>query len=338
MMDSMDRRVFLAAAGALGCLGAAAPRREEAGFPVVGGVRRLAPALDALIDPDAVVEKVLDGLIWSEGPCWVGGADGYLLVSDVRGNAIHRWSSAEGGSIWRSPSGYEGGEDPGLREPGTNGLILARGGVVVADCGNRSVARIDLRTREKIPLCTHYEGRRFNSPNDLVLAADGSIYFTDPPYGLEGGHDSPRREMSFTGVFRLAPDNSVTLIDDGVMPNGIGLSPDGRTLFATDRVGWVAWDLDEAGRPGPRRTHIDRQVSGVQGGDGFKFDDQGFLWASSRDGLSIFQGDQRLGVITSDAVISNCELAADGHLYMSSNHAVVRVRTKARKLMAQSRS
>lgn len=333
MTDRMDRRVFLGSTAAFASLGAMPRRREAESYPVVGGVQRLDPALDALIDSDAVVEKVLDGLIWSEGPCWVGGAGGYLLVSDVRGNAIHRWSEADGGSIWRKPSGYEGGEDPGLREPGTNGLILALGGLVVADCGNRAIARIDLATREKTLLCTHYQGKRFNSPNDLVLGADGAIYFTDPPYGLEGVHDSPRREMAYTGVFRLAPDNSVTLIDDGVMPNGIGLSVDGRTLYATDRVGWVAWDLDEAGRPGPRRTHIDRQTSGVLGGDGFKFDQQGFLWTSSRDGVSIFQGDRRIGVITSDAVISNCELAADGHLYMSSNHAVVRVKVKARKLV-----
>jgi gluconolactonase len=333
VIDHMDRRVFLGSTAAFASLGAAPRRREEASYPVVGGVQRLDPALDALIDADAVVEKVLDGLIWSEGPCWVGGADGHLLISDVRGNAIHRWSEADGGSVWRSPSGFEGGEDPGLREPGTNGLILARGGLVVADCGNRAIARIDLRTREKTLLCTHYQGKRFNSPNDLVLGADGAIYFTDPPYGLEGVHDSPRREMAYTGVFRLAPDNSVTLIDDGVMPNGIGLSPDGRTLYATDRVGWVAWDLDGAGHPGPRRTHIDRQTTGVQGGDGFKFDQEGFMWTSSRDGVSIFQGDRRLGVITSDAVISNCELAADGHLYMSSNHAVVRVKVQARKLV-----
>jgi len=330
--SSLDRRLFLGAAAALA---AAGPSRaaEEARYPVVGGVRRLDPALDALIDADAVVEKVLDGLIWSEGPCWVGGPDGYLLISDVRGNAIHRWSEADGGSVWLRPSGYEGGEDPGLREPGTNGLLLARGGLVVADCGNRAIARIDLQTRARTLLCTHYQGRRFNSPNDLVLAPDGAIYFTDPPYGLTGVLESPLRELDFTGVFRLAPDNTVTLIDDGVMPNGVGLSPGGRTLHATDRSGWVAWDLDADGRPGPRRIHIDRETSDVQGGDGFKFDSAGYLWASSRDGLSIFKGDRRIGVITSDAVISNCELAADGHLYMSSNHAVVRVKVKASKLI-----
>lgn len=331
MAAHFDRRMFVAAAAAAGLAG---PALAQARTPrrVVGGVRRLDPALDALIDADAQVEKIVDGVTWSEGPCWVGGHDGYLLFSDVPGNTIHRWSEGEGHSVWLSPSGYEGPRDPAMREPGTNGLILARGGLVVADSGNRTVSRIDLDTREKIVLCSHFEGRRFNSPNDLVLGPDGAIYFTDPPYGLTGVHDSPLRELPYTGVFRLAPDNTVSLIDDAVMPNGLGLSPDGRTLYATDRTGWVAWRLDEDGVPGPRRLHIDRESTGVQGGDGLKVDSQGFIWASSRDGISIFQEDRRIGIITSDDVVSNCELGADGWLYMSSNHAVVRVPIKASKL------
>lgn len=337
MIATTHRRAFVG-----GLVGTAAlaglARAQTAGRPVVGEVRRLDPALDALIDADAKVEKIVDGVTWSEGPCWVGGADGYLLFSDVPGNVIHRWSDREGQSVWLSPSGYQGHADPAIfREPGTNGLILARGGLVAADCGNRAVALIDLETREKTFLCTHFEGKRFNSPNDLVLGPDGAIFFTDPPYGLTGVHDSPLRELPYTGVFRLAPDNSVSLIDDQVMPNGIGLSPDGRTLYATDRSGWVAWDLDDQGRPGPRRQHVGREASGIEGGDGLKIDSEGFIWASSRDGISIFQGDRRIGIITSDDVISNCEIGADGWLYMSSNHAIVRVPVKARKLMRQGR-
>lgn len=327
-MNPPSRRDVLWSAGALAALPLAF---EEDAYPTVGGVERLDPALDAVIEPGAQVEKIFDGLIWSEGPVWVGGADGYLLISDVVGNVIYRWSPSEGRSVWRKPAGLESGDASGFRESGTNGLLLARGGLVAADCGNRAVARIDLVSREKTLLCTHYQGKRFNSPNDLVLARDGSIYFTDPPYGLAGVHESPLREMDYTGVFRLAPDNSVSLIDASVMPNGIGLSPDGRTLYATDRSGWVSWSLGADNLPGPRQTYIDRS-SGVQGGDGFKFDTEGRLWASSRDGISIFQDRQRIGIIRSDDVISNCELAADGHLYMSSNHAVVRLKVKASKL------
>jgi gluconolactonase len=329
MRHTPSRRDVLWSAGALAALPAVL---SEDIYPRVGGVERLDPGLDAVIEPGAQVEKIFDGLIWSEGPVWVGGADGYLLVSDVVGNAIYRWSPSDGKSIWRKPAGLESGDASGFRESGTNGLLLARGGLVVADCGNRALARIDLRTREKTLLCTHYQGKRFNSPNDLVLARDGSIFFTDPPYGLAGVHDSPLRELDFTGVFRLAPDNRVSLIDAGVMPNGIGLSPDGRTLYATDRSGWVSWALDGENQPSPRGLYIGRD-SGVQGGDGFKFDTEGRLWASSRDGISVFENGRRIGIIRSDDVISNCEIGADGYLYMTSNHAIVRVKVRASKLV-----
>lgn len=335
MAFGFDRRQFLGASAGFLAAAPVTPGRQGPSYAVVGEVQRLDPALDALIDADAVVEKVFDGLTWSEGPCWVGGPDGHLLISDVPGNVIHRWTAADGLSPWLAPSGYDGPPDPGLREPGTNGLIQARGGLVAADSGGRRIVHIDLDTRLKTTLCTRFEGLRFNSPNDLVLASDGAIYFTDPPYGLTGILESPLRELPYTGVFRLAPDNSVTLIDDEVMPNGIGLSPDGRTLYATDRRGWVAWTLDRHGQPGQRRTLIDREATGIRGGDGFKVDSGGNLWASSRDGVSIFQEGRRIGIITSDDVISNCELAADGHLYISSNHAVVRVRVRASKLTFQ---
>jgi gluconolactonase len=303
-------------------------------YPVVGKVERLDPALDALIDAEAPVEQVLDGFTWSEGPVWVGGADGFLLVSDVPANKIMRWSPSRGGEVWLAPSGYAGLETNSLREAGSNGLILARGGLVVGDSGNRCVSRIDLATRKKTVLAASFEGKRLNSPNDLVLARDGAIYFTDPPWGLKGDWASPYRQTDYSGVYRLGTDNVLTLIDRTIEPNGIGLSPDGRTLYATDRKsGWVAWDLDVQGRPTARRQFVDRAASGIKGGDGLKVDRAGNLWASSQDGVSIFTpAGQRIGIIRADAVISNCELAADGHLYMSSNHRVLRVRVKARKL------
>lgn len=305
-------------------------------YPVVGKVERLDPALDALIDADAPVEQILDGSTWSEGPVWVGGQDGFLLVSDVPDNKIHRWSPRQGGSIWLAPSGYAGPATNSLREAGSNGLILARGGLVIGDSGNRCVSFIDLKTRKKTVLASRFEGQRLNSPNDLVLARDGAIYFTDPPWGLKGDWTSPYRQTDYSGVYRLGTDNVVTLIDRTVEPNGIGLSPDGKTLYATDRKsGWVAWDLDAQGRPTARRTFIDGPATGIEGGDGLKVDRNGNLWASSQDGISIFTpAGRRIGIIRSDDVISNCELAADGYLYMSSNHRVLRVKVKARKLAA----
>ena len=332
MTTALTRRA--AAATLLAGLATPALARAAPSYPLVGKVERLDPALDALIDVDAAVEQVLDGFTWSEGPVWVGGADGYLLVSDVPGNKIIRWSPSRGREVWLSPSGYAGADNGGLREAGSNGLIVARGGLVIADSGNRCIARIDLKTQQKTVLASRFEGKRFNSPNDLVLARDGAIYFTDPPWGLKGDWASPYRQTDWSGVFRLAPDNSVTLVDKTIEPNGLGLSPDGRTLYLTDRrSGWVAWSLDPHGAPVARRQFIDRAQTGIDGGDGLKVDRQGNLWASSKDGLSIFTpAAKRIGIVRSDDVISNCVLAADGHLYMSSNHRVLRVKVKARPL------
>lgn len=336
MTHALTRRH--AAAAILAGLTAAPALARAASYPVVGKVERLDPALDALVDADAVVEQVLDGFTWSEGPVWVGGADGFLLVSDVPANKILRWAAPRGGkaggAVWLTPSGYGGPETGSLREAGSNGLILARGGLVIGDSGNRCVSFIDLKTKKKTVLAASFEGKRLNSPNDLVLARDGAIYFTDPPWGLKGDWASPYRQTDFAGVYRLGTDNSLTLIDKTVEPNGIGLSPDGATLYATDRKsGWVAWDLDAKGLPTARRQFVDRAATGVGDGDGLKVDRQGNLWASSRDGISIFTPEgRRLGIIRADDVISNCELAADGHLYMSSNHRVLRVKVKARKL------
>jgi len=300
-------------------------------YPVVGSIERLDPALDALIDINSPVEKVLDGYVWCEGPVWVGGANGMLLTSDVRANQIFSWSPTAGGSVWVKPSGYKGpnGEEwaPVFREPGTNGLMLGRGGVVACDCGTRAIVRYDIRTKAKTILADRYQGKRFNSPNDLTLHPDGSIYFTDPPYGLWGVADSPLREMTYTGVFRLAPDNSVTLVADDVFPNGIGLTPDGKRLITTDRAGWQQWDLDAQGKASNKRIFIGRDA--VQGGDGFKIDAAGNVWASSRDGISVFNpAGKRIGIIKADQVISNCEIGADGYLYMSSNVRLIRVKLK----------
>ncbi len=322
MTTALTRRAFAGSLAALPTLAHAAPATMG---PVVGRVERLDPALDALIDANAPVETVLDGFTWSEGPVWVGGRSGYLLASDVPGNRIMRWSPATGGEVWLTPSGRGDANPISAREAGTNGLIVARGGLVAADSGNRCLARIDLATKRKTVLCARFEGRRFNSPNDLVLAPDGAIYFTDPPWGLKGAWDSPYREMDYFGVFRLAQDGEVSLVDKALQPNGIGLSPDGRTLYVTDRdTGWVAFTLDAKGRVTDRRMFVDRS-SGVQGGDGMKVDREGNVWASCKDGISIFAPDgRRLGVIRADDVISNCAFGADGFLYMSSNKRLVR--------------
>lgn len=338
MIDtSFSRRAFLQAGLAIGSAGNfAAPLRAAASFPVYGRVERLDAALDALIDEDAIVEELTGGFTWAEGPVWVGGASGMILLSDPRGNFITSWQERNGGARWLSPSGYEG-EDPGLFEPGTNGLFLGRGGLVAADSGNRRISHIDLRTKRKTSLAERFEGKRFNSPNDLCISPrDGSIYFTDPPAGLTGGANSPAREMNYTGIFRVDRDNRISLIEREMRPNGIGISPDGQTLYHTDSAqGWIAHTLDEIGRSVRQRVFIDRAAEKFTGnsGDGFKVDQAGNLWLSGRDGISIVNSaGHRLGIIRLNDSCANCEIGADGYLYIASHFKLARVKVKTRKL------
>ena len=217
----IDRRSFLSAAGSSLVMSAGS----------VWGAAAQAPtspvSFPGIPNPlEGGVEVIATGYIWSEGPVWVGGEDGHLLFSDVPGNAIFSWDGKRT-TVFIAPSGYQGFPIPAsLREAGSNGLALGRGGLLIADSGTRVLARIDLATRQRAVLAESYQGKRFNSPNDLVVARNGDVYFTDPPFGLAGAQKSALRELTYTGVFRLTPDNRVHLITDKLSPNGIALSPD----------------------------------------------------------------------------------------------------------------
>ena len=193
----------------------------------VGGVRRLSSEMDSIIPPGAEVEVLAEGFDWAEGPVWVE-AGGYLLFTDVPQNVIWRWSETDGLSEFMRPSGFDGEDGSHLREPGANGLVIEpSGALLMCDHGNRSLSRVDLATRRKTIVVDRFEGKRFNSPNDLVIHRSGAVYFTDPPYGLEGLNDSLVKEMAHNGVYRRAPDGAVSLIDDALtFPNGVALSPD----------------------------------------------------------------------------------------------------------------
>lgn len=276
------------------------------------------------------VEVIASGYVWTEGPVWVGGDDGHLLFSDVPGNAIFRWDG-KATSAFLAPSGYQAfPAPPSLREAGANGLALGRGGLLLADSGTRAIVRVDLATRQRTIVADAYQGRRFNSPNDLVVSRGGDIYFTDPPYGLTGVQKSPLRELAYTGVFRITPDNQVHLVADNLFPNGIALSPDDRTLYATDQSGWVAIDLDASGTPTGQRPFVPSERVGGARGDGMKADTAGNIWASGRGGIYVFSpAGTHIGFAPIAGPVSNCAFGPGRFLYITNDTRVVRARVRA---------
>lgn len=313
----------------------------QAPFPPLGTLHRDTSRIDAIIAPGTPIERLAEGFRWTEGPVWI--AEGrYLLFSDVPQNRMHRWSERDGASVFLEPSGYAGTDKTIFREPGSNGLIRGPGNsILMADHGNRAVARLDLATKSKTFLATHYKGKRFNSPNDLVRAANGAIYFTDPPYGLNGLNASPHKELPHNGVYRLDPDGEVTLLEGSMsFPNGIILSPDERTLYVAnsdpERAVIMAFALDEAGAIASERVFADMTAlakSGLPGlPDGMAVDEHGNLFATGPGGVHIFDpAGTRLGRIETGTAIANCAFGEDGRtLFLASNNILARMRTRVR--------
>lgn len=308
-----------------------------ADYPNVGRVERLDPALDALVAPDAKVEKLCEGFQWSEGPVW---KDGQLLFSDVPNNRIHEWTPGDSkAGIFLEPSGMLEPR-PGFREQGSNGLVLYNNGnLIICMHGER---RLDfLLGAVHVPIVDHFEGKRFNSPNDAAVRRNGEIWFTDPPYGLDKLNDSPLKELKFNGVFRWSPDGKITAaIKDLTFPNGIAFSPDEKTLYiaVSDPVKTVvmAYDVQPDGSVTHAREFVDGTALRAKGGkgayDGMKLDQSGNLFTSAPGGLQIVSpAGQTLGMIVTDTLISNCAWGDDGStLYFTANHMVCRVKTKTR--------
>lgn len=306
----------------------------------IGQVVTLDPALATWVAKDTRVEKLAEGFTWAEGPTWVGGDDGYLLFTDVPENTMYRWRKGEGLSEFLKPSGFTGQDDGTLREAGANGLFTEPAGtVLLADSGTRALARLDPATRKKTFLVDQFEGKRFNSPNDAVRRDDGLIFFTDPPYGLKGIENSPSRQLPFSGVFRLDADGSVHLLDDELkFPNGVALSPDGRTLYVSNsdpaRPIWKAYTLDAQGAVVNQRVFADASDLAREGlpglPDGMTVAADGTLFASAPGGVLVMRADgKRLGRIETGQAIANCAFGDDGHtLYLTSKNLLARVHVK----------
>lgn len=332
-MADTTRRALIAGIAALPLLPGLA--RAE----TLGAITRLDPALDAILDAKTPIEVVADGIQWAEGPIWVRDG-GYLLFSDPPANLAYRWKAGEGKRVFLNPSGLIGPIPATIREAGSNGMTLDREGrLLIADSGTRAIVRVDLKSRARTILADRFQGKRLNSCNDLVVAADGAIYFTDPPYGLTEGDSSPLKEQTVNGVYRLATDGAVTLVDGTLTrPNGIALSPDGGTLYVAvsdpEAPYLYAYTRDAAGGFGARKVLVDMRADVAKGlpglPDGMKVAASGHLFASGPGGIHVLAPDgHRLGLISTGKAAANCAFGEDGRtLFITSSDKVCRVRMK----------
>jgi len=235
-------------------------------YRTIGRVDRLDPALNAMISEEAEIEILADGFGWSEGPVWIKDKN-YLLFNDIPANTLYKWSEEEGLNVFLRPAGYAMVSADSLIEFGCNGLFVnpLNRRLVLCEHGNRCLSELDEKRWVKRVIADRYQGKKFNSPNDLVISKNGDIYFTDPPYGLKSVNGSqennPLKELSFCGIFHYSPQGDVTLISDELdRPNGIALSPDEKTLYVAnsgEKAIWMAFDVTEDGNVNNGRLFFD---------------------------------------------------------------------------------
>lgn len=308
----------------------------------VGNVERHSAGLTNLVPESATIEKLAEGFAWSEGPVWVSDGE-YLLFSDIPNNTIYRWDEESGIQVYLRPAGYIWSDPPGA-ELGTNGLALdAQGRLVMCDHGNRQIVRLDATNFTRTTLADRYDGKRLNSPNDLVIHSSGDIYFTDPPYGLEGLNENPSKELPVNGVYRLRGDGSVSLLTDELtFPNGIAFSPDERILYVAnsdpERPIWMAYPVNPDGSIADGSVFYDASQLVEQGQrgmpDGLTVDRSGNLFATGPGGVLVISAEgEHLGTISTGGLIANCAFGDDGStLYMTSHDILARVKTTTRGL------
>jgi gluconolactonase len=308
------------------------PGVAGAGQDAGGRIVRLDPAVNRIIPADAKLEKLAGGFQFTEGPVWH--PDGYLLFSDPNANTIYRWSPDGAVSVYRPKSGYSGVDIGAYHQPGSNGLTLDRNGLLTIDQhGNRRVVRLE-RTGNLTVLADRYEGKRLNSPNDLVYRSDGTLYFTDPPFGLPKGFDDPARELPFSGVYMVRDGNITLLTSELRGPNGIAFSPDERFLYVDDwdlaRKVLMRYEVRPDGTLGAGTVFHDFTAEPEAVAlDGIKVDQEGNVYVSAPRGVWILSPEGKpLGRIEPPEHDANLAWGdADGRtLYLTASTGLYRIR------------
>ena len=307
----------------------------------VGRIVALDPHFSDLFDANASIEVLADTFAWAEGPVWVKQGR-YVLFSDIPHNTVFKWSEAEGLSLFLKPAGYTG-ILPYSREPGSNGLIINQAGQLVScEHGDRRISAMPMVHGGKKTLADNYQGRRFNSPNDIVQKSNGDYYFTDPAYGLPMGYADTLRETGFMGVYRLSKAGGVSLLVDSLLPNGIAFSPDEKTLFIgqsdAQKPFIYSYPVKADGTLGQGHIFFDCSTlirQGLSGApDGMKVDRMGNLFATGPGGLLVIDPTGKLlGRLETTQPTANCAWGDEGStLYITAKNMLCRIRTRTRGL------
>ena len=278
-----------------------------------GKIIRLDPGLDALISPGAHIEKLKDGFGFLEGPVWIHATKpGYLLFSDIPANVIDKWTPDGKVATFLDKSGFAGA-DPGdagyqmnnghttVTLYGSNGVTFDKQGRITwVQHGDRAVMRLE-KDGKRTVLASKYEGKRLNSPNDLVYKSDGSLYFTDPPFGLRKLADDPKKELPYAGVFLLSKGKLQVIIKDLQAPNGIAFSPDEKYLYVNDSFGkkYMRYEVQPDGTVANGKVFMDMTASKEDGvPDGMKVDRKGNIYGAGPGGVWVMSPEgKHLGTI-----------------------------------------
>ncbi len=306
--------------------------RRSAALAGEGRVERLRPAVDAIVPADARIEKLAGGFDFTEGPIWH--PDGYLLFSDPNTNTIYRYSNDGQVSVYRVKSGYAGVDIGEYHQPGSNGLTLdSAGRLTIDEHGRRRITRLEKNGVITV-LADRFASKRLNSPNDLVYNSDGALYFTDPPFGLPKVFDDARKELPFSGVFRLAGGKLTLITRELTGPNGIAFSPDERWLYVSNwdvtRKVIMRYPVQRDGSVGAGSVFVDVTTShpGEQAWDGLKVDRDGNVYAAGPGGIWILAPDgTHLGTISPPETPANMAWGdADGRtLYITARTGLYRI-------------
>lgn len=313
-------------------------------------VVRLNPAVDDIIPADARVEKLADGFGFLEGPVWVR-KGGYLLFSDIPANVINKWSPGDGKvSVFLPYSGFTGADSSGVGMQLNNGHALVtllgsnavtldpHGRVVYCAHGDHQVVRLEADGKRTV-LASQYEGKRLNSPNDLVYKSDGSLYFTDPPAGFRDGDKDPKKELPFNGVYLLKDGKLQLLTKDMTLPNGLAFTPDEKSLYVNDSVKKTItrFDVQLDGTLANPQLFIDMSADKAPGvPDGMKVDQKGNVYCTGPGGFWIMspEGKHLATVLTSELPANLAFGEADGGtLFLTARTGLYRIRLKIPGIM-----